>query len=274
MAYIVSDLAYPLAETQVPGIVCAAAETEVQQLEHDLFETGGLDGLEHEFLVRRGIVWEELQSVISQERIDLLVLGTCSQPGIKQLTLGSVAQRVFRDATCLVLTVGPNSYPFDSSRTSLKFLFPTDFGESSLRALPYAISFANQFRAKLTLLHVVPAARIPAHPAGGVQLMRNNARMACVRQLEHLLTSERELEIMVGLGGLEPPTSPLSVLRSLVPHPENAGSLKGIGAYFIGPTISRVSGEDQLDGSPKIARPTLREIPSTSMPGAPGWQSA
>jgi nucleotide-binding universal stress UspA family protein len=192
VAYIVSDLAYPLAETQVPGIVCAAAETEVQQLEHDLFETGGLDGLEHEFLVGRGIVWEELQSVISQERIDLLVLGTCSQPGIKQLTLGSVAQRVFRDATCLVLTVGPNSYPFDSSRTSLKFLFSTDFRESSLRALPYAISFANQFRAKLTLLHVVPAARIPAHPAGGVQLMRNNARMACVRQLEHLQTEGPE----------------------------------------------------------------------------------
>jgi len=38
---------------------------------------------------------------------------------------------------------------------------------------------------------------------------------------------------MVGLGGLEPPTSPLSVLRSLVRAPRNTGSLESTGAALI-----------------------------------------
>jgi hypothetical protein len=34
------------------------------------------------------------------------------------------------------------------------------------------------------------------------------------------------------------------------------------------------STEGQLDRSPKFALPMLREIPSTAMAGAPGWQPA
>jgi len=36
-----------------------------------------------------------------------------------------------------------------------KILYPTDFSESSLEALPYALSFAREYKAKLVLLHVV-----------------------------------------------------------------------------------------------------------------------
>jgi nucleotide-binding universal stress UspA family protein len=36
-----------------------------------------------------------------------------------------------------------------------KILYPTDFSDSSLEALRYAVSFARDFRAKLVLMHVV-----------------------------------------------------------------------------------------------------------------------
>jgi nucleotide-binding universal stress UspA family protein len=36
-----------------------------------------------------------------------------------------------------------------------KILYPTDFSESSLEALKYAVSFAREFKAKLVLMHVV-----------------------------------------------------------------------------------------------------------------------
>jgi nucleotide-binding universal stress UspA family protein len=58
----------------------------------------------------------------------------------------------------MVFTVGPGSYqesPVDDLVPNRTFLFPTDFSEVSLHALPYAITFANQFGAKLVLLHVV-----------------------------------------------------------------------------------------------------------------------
>jgi nucleotide-binding universal stress UspA family protein len=36
-----------------------------------------------------------------------------------------------------------------------KILYPTDFSESSLEALKYAVSFARDFKARLVLMHVV-----------------------------------------------------------------------------------------------------------------------
>jgi nucleotide-binding universal stress UspA family protein len=36
-----------------------------------------------------------------------------------------------------------------------KILYPTDFSESSLEALKYALSFAKEYRAKLVILHVI-----------------------------------------------------------------------------------------------------------------------
>jgi nucleotide-binding universal stress UspA family protein len=36
-----------------------------------------------------------------------------------------------------------------------KILYPTDFSESSLEALKYAVSFAREYKARLVLMHVV-----------------------------------------------------------------------------------------------------------------------
>ena len=195
LAHVVSGLGYTLAGPEALELAFETAGRDMLQLEHDLVESGSLDGLDHDFFVRQGVVWEELQSIISQNRIDLLVLGTHGRRGIGKMLLGSVAEEVFRRADCPVLTVGPNSYPFDFTRTSPKLLFATDFGEGSLRALRYAISFANHLNAKLTLLHVVPTAPIPEHPASDILIKRDAARMACLRQLEQLVADEQELAL-------------------------------------------------------------------------------
>jgi nucleotide-binding universal stress UspA family protein len=122
------------------------------------------DGLDREFILCYGGVWEELQAIIFQKQVDLVVVGTHGRRGIENVPLGSVAERIFRDATCPVLTVGPYSYR--ESRVDLTgeirtYLFATDFGEASLRALPRAVSLANQTKARLILLHVLPAAPVP-----------------------------------------------------------------------------------------------------------------
>jgi len=194
LAHVVSSVGYTLAGPQAVALASESAERDLLQLEHDLVESGSLDGIDHEFIVREGTLWKELQLITSQNHIDLVLLGTHGRRGLGKMLLGSAAEEVFRHADCPVLTVGPNSYTFDFDKTSPKFLFATDFGEGSLSALPHAISFANHLGARLTLLHVVPAP-IPKHPASDILLMRDSARKACLRKLEELLRGEEELAL-------------------------------------------------------------------------------
>jgi len=119
----------------------------------------------HHLMLRPGEVWDVLHSIIRSEKVDLLVMGTHGRGMLKKLALGSVAEEVLRQAECPVVTVGPHVAVADviDSRT---ILFATDFGRASTRALPYALSIAQQTGAKLVLLHMVPP--VPAMQAGYV----------------------------------------------------------------------------------------------------------
>lgn len=47
-----------------------------------------------------------------------------------------------------------------------KILFPTDFSDCAKHALSYAIAFAEEYKAKLFILHVVPEVNIPTSVKG------------------------------------------------------------------------------------------------------------
>ena len=84
---------------------------------------------------------------------DLIVMGTHGAGGFEHLVLGSVAEKVLRKATCPVMTVPPqlrttSKIPFK------RLLCPVDFSDSSLSALQFAFSIAQEGDAQLTILHV------------------------------------------------------------------------------------------------------------------------
>jgi CPA2 family monovalent cation:H+ antiporter-2 len=84
---------------------------------------------------------------------DLIVMGTHGLSGFERFMLGSVAERVLRKATCPVLTVPPAAAT--AAKVPYKrLLCPVDFSESSLSALRFAFSIAEESDAELTLLHV------------------------------------------------------------------------------------------------------------------------
>jgi len=144
-----------------PGAIAACEELALREsacLEGSLVRSGAFSGVQHKFIVRSGEVWPELREIIRHENVDLLVLGTHGRQGMAKLFLGSVAEQIFRQADCPVLTFGPHSYEHPWVGRSARdhtFLFATDFGQS-LQGVPHAIAAANQFGAKLVFLSIVP----------------------------------------------------------------------------------------------------------------------
>lgn len=101
-----------------------------------LFKAGAFTGFPHEVIVRQGNVWDELDQVIGQERIDVVVIGAHARRGLRKMLLGSVAEHIFHHAGCLGLTVGRGSLqdsPVGNPRAPAmscrceKMLAPTNF---------------------------------------------------------------------------------------------------------------------------------------------------
>ena len=212
LAHVVSSVGFMMAGAEALELASSATRREVAELERKLAERGELAGLSHEFIVREGDVREELEAIIREKQAELVVIGTHGRQGIEKLVLGSVAEQIFREADGLVVTVGPHSRPdapLESTEGTRFFLFPTDFGEASFRALPHAISFANHFGARLVLLHVAPVMPISegfswSKAPDDITGMREEARQKALKRLGEFISESAPLrvkpELMVEFG--------------------------------------------------------------------------
>lgn len=126
---------------------------------------GGHAGVPLEVLVESGPPARQILAQAKSLAPDLIVIGTHGHGGFQHLVLGSVAEKVLRQAACPVLTVPPRSratstLPFE------RILCPIDFSDSSRSALDFALSLAREGNADLTILHVLewPDALPPNRP--------------------------------------------------------------------------------------------------------------
>jgi nucleotide-binding universal stress UspA family protein len=116
-----------------------------------------LEELPHEDILQRGELWEVLSQIVENRNIDLIIAGTHARRGLKRVVLGSMAEKIYRQAKCPVLTIRPELTPACTTGWEVKsVLFATDFSETSLHALPYAVSLAAENQANLILLNVAP----------------------------------------------------------------------------------------------------------------------
>ena len=88
---------------------------------------------------------------------DLIVLGTHGRGGLDRMVLGSVAEKVLRKATAPVLTVPPpvSAPAADALVIFKRILCPIDFSESSMKALSYGVSLAQEADAQLLVMHAI-----------------------------------------------------------------------------------------------------------------------
>ena len=107
-----------------------------------------------EIVVRPGDAAKEIRHEAERLPFGLLICGTHGRSGFERLFLGSVTEKVLRSTRVPVLTIpplvrepGPPLYK--------TILCPLDFSDSSLRALEYALSLAQEANARLVLLHAI-----------------------------------------------------------------------------------------------------------------------
>jgi len=97
----------------------------------------------------------------SENDIDLIVMGTHGRRGLGHLFLGSVAEEIVRMAMCPVLTIRERKEPIPVEDIE-RILVPIDFSEHSRQALLHAKALAENYGARLQLLHVVEDLRYPS----------------------------------------------------------------------------------------------------------------
>jgi nucleotide-binding universal stress UspA family protein len=114
-------------------------------------------GVSVEARVSEGRPTTEIVRVAQEMRADLVVMGTHGRTGFDRLVLGSVTEKVLRQAPCPVLTVTSKTVPvYRSGRPPFESVVcPVDFSEDSLRALEYALSLAQEAYGRLTILHAL-----------------------------------------------------------------------------------------------------------------------
>jgi nucleotide-binding universal stress UspA family protein len=135
-----------LAETAAPDILGEVEENSRRCL-NELAKAKNFNGTP---LFARGPIAEAVPQWIEQHGIDLIVMGTHGRHGLTHLLMGSVAEAIFRNATCPVLTVGPHvtvrpSHDFKAEN----ILFPTDLGAHAKFATQYALSLRRKAARRL-----------------------------------------------------------------------------------------------------------------------------
>jgi|SRR5579872_6181795 len=163
-----------------------AAEIEAGRARRKILDT--LPEIHPEVLINGGDLWLNVADAIKENDIDLIVVGTHGRSGVSKFLLGSAAEEIFRQAPCPVLTIGPHSVTeLKRSGVFTRILFATDFSSQSTSAASYAISLAQEYQARLTLLHVL------TEPKTGDLVQPSDLEASSRQLLRHLVPPEAEL---------------------------------------------------------------------------------
>ena len=180
------------------------------------FSKASRANIELDVFVDRGAPADRILHRAASLPADMVVMGTHGSRGFERLVLGSVTERVLRQAPCPVLTVPPRAQA--TSRLPFRrILCAIDFSEPSIGALQYAVSLASGSDAVMTLLHVLEWPWHEPPPPNFAELPApQGAALAEYRRYREK-TAATELETLVPMAaGLSTP--PVTRLRHGKPY--------------------------------------------------------
>jgi nucleotide-binding universal stress UspA family protein len=139
-------------------------------------------------------VFNEICRLAQKIPADLIVMPTHGRTGLKHVFLGSTAERIVQHSPCPVFVVREKKRPSKTRPqvTNSTVLVPVDFSGCAREGLRYAIGFANEFGAKIILLHATYLGYI--YSSEGTALydipgLQKTARKTAERQMRELVRS-------------------------------------------------------------------------------------
>jgi nucleotide-binding universal stress UspA family protein len=147
-------------------------------------------------VVGGGPAFDEICRLAQKIPADLIVMPTHGRTGLKHVFLGSTAERVVRHSPCPVLVVRERRRQSKAGPrlTVKRILVPVDFSECSQEGLQYAIGFANQFGARIMLLHATYLGYIYSSEGTAlydVRGLQNAARENAERQMQKFVRAAK-----------------------------------------------------------------------------------
>jgi nucleotide-binding universal stress UspA family protein len=142
--------------------------------------------------------------VVKEEAADLLVVGTHGRTGFQRALVGSVADRLVRQATCPVLTVRPT--PGSAAQREIRRIcYATDFSPTARAAWPWVVAIASAAGAEVDVVHVtfepVVDPHMPAETIGRMaQILDEQGRIEVERFLERSALPRERIHVHVTRG--------------------------------------------------------------------------
>ena len=113
--------------------------------------------LPHDSIVLPGSPAEVVQTVVAENDIDLVVLGTHGVPWSSKFLFGANSEQIYRNASCPVLTIGPRVRAEKCNGVFKSIVFALNpESDSMVSALDYALELTLACDARLTVACIMP----------------------------------------------------------------------------------------------------------------------
>lgn len=184
-------------------LVEGARRDAQERLDRVLGSVAG-SGLKVRLRLEEGPPASRILDIASQEAADILVVGTHSRTGLRRAMLGSIADRMIRQARCPVLTARPQ--PDGAPRAQLRRIcYATDFSPTARAAWSWVVAIASAANAEVDLVHVTlePVAdrHMPAEMIGRMaQFLREQGHIEVERFLEQSTLPRERIHVHLSPG--------------------------------------------------------------------------
>jgi nucleotide-binding universal stress UspA family protein len=185
---------FPNDANQMEKRMFAEARVRMPEMISDEYRTS----LELETIVRTGDVREELVTLVNDEDIDLVVMGTHGRGSFEHFLLGSTTEKVIRTIPVPILTVShisPEKEVHLPEHVKIRrIVYATDLSFNGEVGLRYAADVARTFKAELTVLHVMDDFELGAN-LGPYAPDSSVLRVNDLKRLRHFIEAEHATDL-------------------------------------------------------------------------------
>jgi len=189
---------------QIYEDLLGSARRDAQERFDRLLGSVAGSGLRTRIRLEQGPPAQRILEVATQEAADLLIVGTHGRTGLERIVLGSVADRMVRQATCPVLTA--RATPGREPRAEIRRIcYATDFSPTARAAWSWVVALASATGAKVDLVHVtlepVPDRHLPSEEIGRMaQFLHDQGRAEAERFLERSTLARERVRVHLTQG--------------------------------------------------------------------------